>query len=69
MSTFKDITNAELIRLINKTPTKLRATISGCEEFYNIEKSDFKASIQSRPDATEWSVLVDGAIYISRIPY
>jgi hypothetical protein len=65
----KPVTNAQLITILNKHPLKLRATIAGSELWVNIEKQDFKLSIEDRPNATEWEVDVDSAIYISRIPY
>jgi hypothetical protein len=65
----KPVTNAQLITILNKHPLKLRAIISGCETWVCIEKQDFKFSIEDRPNATEWEVDVDSAIYISRIPY
>jgi len=65
----KPVTNAQLITILNKHPLKLRAVIAGSELWVNIEKQDFKLSIEDRPNATEWEVDVDSAIYISRIPY
>jgi hypothetical protein len=65
----KPVTNAQLITILNKHPMKLRAVISGSEEWFNIEKQDFRREIESRPNAMEWNVEVDGAIYVSRIYY
>lgn len=63
------VTNAQLITILKKHPLKLRAIIAGSEEWFNIEKQDFRRSIEDRPKAMEWEVEVDSAIYISRIDY
>ena len=64
-----NMTNKELVTLINKTPVKVRATIAGTDAYVNVEKQDFKAMLMEQPDAEMFEVLGDvtDAIYVDAI--
>jgi hypothetical protein len=62
------MTNKELVKLINKTPVKVRATIAGTDAYVNIEKQDFKEMLMEQPEVTMFEVEVNHkAIYVEAI--
>jgi len=63
-----EMTNKELVTLINKTPVKVRATIAGTDCYVNIEKQDFKAMLMEQPDAEMFEVdMWKEVIYVEAI--
>jgi hypothetical protein len=62
--------NKELVTLINKTPKKLRACISGSDAYVNIEKLDFKLMLLESPDSEYFEVEVRAnGIYVESAIY